>query len=127
VFQGEATENGKQAGSRSPLATALPGSQELVAEGGRPEPKGVGVPLGVAVARGVGVGTAVGVAVGVAPGLTVATGVGSEVAGGCGGGGSTPGGLPAWTGLVQLRTPMAPASMTSPLRRLLGRSRPLRR
>jgi hypothetical protein len=95
VFQGEATENGKQAGSRSPLATALPGSQELVAEGGRPEPKGVGVPLGVAVARGVRVGTAVG--------------------------------LPAWTGLVQLRTPMAPASMTSPLRRLLGRSRPLRR
>ncbi|MBJ7596741.1 MAG: hypothetical protein JF922_01455, partial [Candidatus Dormibacteraeota bacterium] len=78
VFQGEATENGKQAGSRSPLATALPGSQDVVAEGGWPEPDGAGVPLGVAVALGVGVGRAVGVAVGVALGLTVATGVGSE-------------------------------------------------
>src|ERR1700736_704495 len=84
VFQGEATENGKQAGSRSPLATALPGSPAVVAEGGR-------------------------------------------AVRGCGGGGSTPGGLPAWTGLVQLRTPTALASMTRPLRRLLGRSRPLRR
>jgi hypothetical protein len=124
VFHGEDTENGKQAGSRSPLATALPGSHEVVADGGWPEPEGVGVPLGVAVGRGVAVGTAVGVGVGVALGLTVASGDGSEVAGGLGGGGSTPGGPPVGTGLVQLITPTALASMTRLLSSPPGRSRP---
>ena len=80
VFQGEDTENGKQAGSRSPDATALAGSQDVVAGGGFPEPEGVDV--GVAVGVGVGVETGVGFALGLTVGAALGWVVGSALGGG---------------------------------------------
>ena len=93
MFQGEDTENGKQAGSRSPDETALLGSQDVVAGGGFPEPEGVDV--GVTLGVGVGVETGVGFALGLTDGSAVGGVVGSVLGDGSGGGGATPGGRPA--------------------------------